>query len=126
MHDGYLWLEKPIPITDILIHRITRLPHSRQNLAKEFGGKVGERDIIERMKEKFKLVKKLHGYSISSITYLVIKVATKILAKKIMWKCCADEVPTPVVSLAAQCAEGVQFNCACYLCSEFLANYREA
>ena len=32
----------------------------------------------------------------------------------------------PVVALATQCAEGVQFNWVCYLYIEFLSNYREA
>ena len=43
-----------------------------------------------------------------------------------MRKFCADEVLELVVSLAAQCAKGVQFNWARYLCQEFLANCREA
>lgn len=29
VHDGCLWLEDPIPITDMLIHRITWLPYTR-------------------------------------------------------------------------------------------------
>jgi len=37
-----------------------------------------------------------------------------------------NEVPALVVVLAAQCAEGVHFNLANYLCSEFHANCREA
>lgn len=43
-----------------------------------------------------------------------------------MRKCHVDEVPMPVISLAAQCTEGVQFNWKNYLCCEFLANCREA
>jgi len=70
VHDGYLCLEEPILIIDMLIHRITRLPHSGLNLAKVFGGKVGEHDLAKRMKDKFKLVKKSRGYLISSITDL--------------------------------------------------------
>ena len=30
-----------------------------------------------------------------------------------------------MIALAAQCAEGVQFNSTNYLCGEFLVNYRE-
>lgn len=37
-----------------------------------------------------------------------------------------DEVLVPMISLAAQCTEGVHFNWSCYLCSEFLVNCREA
>lgn len=39
VHDGCLWLGVPIPITDMLIHRIMLLPHEGLNLAKEFGRK---------------------------------------------------------------------------------------
>ena len=69
--------------------------------------------LVEKMKDKFKLVKKPHKYSISSITDFTVKVATQILAGKIMRKFCANEVSAPLVSLAAQCPEGVQFKWAC-------------
>lgn len=111
-----------MPITDMLIHRITLLLHLVLNSAKEFGRKVGEHDLAERMKDKFKLVNKPRKYSISSTTDLSVKVATQILARKIMRKCRVDDLSTLVVSLAAQCVEGVQFNWAQYLLSEFLRN----
>lgn len=69
-------MEEPIPITDMLIHRITILPHLGLNLARAFGGKVGERDFVERMKDKFKLVKKPREYSISTIADPVVRIAT--------------------------------------------------
>lgn len=76
----------------------------------EFSGKMGECDPAEWMKDKFKLAKKLRGYSISNITNPAIKVVAQILAGKIMRKCHTDEVLAPVVSLVAQCMEGVQFS----------------
>jgi len=45
-----LWLGGHIPITDMLIHRITHLPHEALNPTKEFGGKTGEKELVERMK----------------------------------------------------------------------------
>lgn len=75
VHDGCLWLEELTPITDILIHKITLLPYPGLNSAKAFGEKTAKRDLAERMKDKFKLVKKLHGYSISSIIDPAVKVA---------------------------------------------------
>lgn len=101
VHDGFLWLGELILITDMLIHRITLLPHSGLNPANEFGGKTGKCNLTERMKDKFKLPKKLHSYSIYSITDPAVNVATQILAGKIMRKCHADEVSAPVVSLAS-------------------------
>lgn len=62
------------------------------------------------MKEKFKLVNKPHGYSMSNIYDPTMKVETQILAGNVMWKCCANEVLLPVVALAQKCAEGVLFN----------------
>lgn len=76
IHNRCLWLEEPILIIDMLIHRITRLPRSGQNPSKVFGRKVGECDLAERMKDKFKLLKNPCRYSISSITDLAVKVAT--------------------------------------------------
>lgn len=76
VHDGCLWLNVSIPITNMLIHMITLLPHSRLNSTKVFGGKTSECDLTEKMKDKFKLVKKPCGYSITSITDPTVKVAT--------------------------------------------------
>jgi len=59
------------------------------------------------MKEKFKLVKKLRGYAISSISDPIVKVAMRILARKVKRKCFIDEVPKSVIIRVAQCAEGV-------------------
>lgn len=76
----------------MFIHQITLLPHSGLNPAKDFGRMTGECDLAEKMKDKFKFVKKPRGYSISSITDPIVKVATKILACKVMQKCRTDEV----------------------------------
>lgn len=125
VHDGHLWLEDPIPITNKLIHRITWLPYIRENLVMVFGRKVGEHVLTEAMKEKFKLVKKPHRYAFLSIRGPVIKVATQLLVGKVMHKCCAYEVMALVVALATQCKDGVQFSWVRYLCGEFLVNYHE-
>ena len=67
MHDGCLWLSEPIPIIDMLIHRIMKLPYKGADPAKEFGGKGGEKELVDRMKIEFGLSKKSGGYSIHSI-----------------------------------------------------------
>ena len=67
VHDGCLWLEESIPITNMLIHCITCLLYTSENLAMIFGGKGGELALTKSMKEKFKLVKKSRGYVISNI-----------------------------------------------------------
>lgn len=51
VHDGCLWLGGLIPITDMLIHRVTHQPYEELNVAKEFGKKTGGKDLAERMKK---------------------------------------------------------------------------
>jgi len=101
VNDGFLWLGGPIPITDMLIHGITHLPHEGLNPAKEFGGKTREKELFERMKKDSELVKKPCGYSISFISDPAVQLAAQILVGKVMRKCHADEVLVPVMSLAA-------------------------
>lgn len=126
VHDGCLWLEKPIPIMDHLIYRITQLPCKGEDPANISKGKSDDLAIAEAMKKKFKLEKKKRGYAISNINNPVIKVTMQILVGKVIRKCYTDEVPTLVVALAVQCVKCVQFKWANYLCREFLENYREA
>jgi len=58
VHDGCLWLGQPIPITDMFIDKITNFPHKGANLAKEFGGKMGEKELDDKMKKEYGIVKK--------------------------------------------------------------------
>lgn len=52
-----------------------------------FGGKGGEQALADSIKEKFMLVKKSRGYTISNICDPALKVATQILVGKVMQKC---------------------------------------
>ena len=63
--------------------------------------------LAEAMKKKFNLEKKKWVYAIYNINNPVVKVATQILARKVMRKCRMDEVLALVIALVAQCAEGV-------------------
>jgi len=78
------------------------------------------------MKKKYKLEKKQRGYVITSIQKKGVRVTTQLLAGKVMRKCRGNEVPATVITLAKQCAEGVRFNWAQFLCDGFLTNCREA
>jgi len=66
--------------------------------------------IVEAMKKNYKLEKKKRGYAISNVKHREVRMETQILARKVMHKCRADEVPSLVVALAELCIEGVQFN----------------
>lgn len=49
VHDGFFWLEEPISVTDMLIHRIMWLPYPGENLVMMFGRKVGEHALAKTM-----------------------------------------------------------------------------
>lgn len=83
------------------------LPYKGLNSAREFGKKTGEKDLAEKMKKEFSLVKTPCGYSITSINEPTVQIATQILARKVMRKCCAGKVLAPMVSLVVQCTKGV-------------------
>lgn len=125
LHDGYLWLEEPIPITTDLIHFISQLPYKGKDPATISKGKGSDFSLTEVRKTKHKLEKKKRGYVISSMKDKAIRIATQILVGKVMQKCYRNEVPTLVIGLAEQCVEGVQFNWVEFLCTEFLENYHE-
>lgn len=55
------------PITDMSIHKITKLRYKGAKPAKEFRGKTREKEFIDKMKKEFGLIKKSCGYSITSI-----------------------------------------------------------
>lgn len=110
VHGGCLWLEKPIPITNHIIHQTTWLPCKGEDATEILEGKSSDLAILEAMKKKYKLEKKNRGYAISSINNKAVRIATQILEGKLIRKCCADEVPTPAVALDDQCTEGVQYN----------------
>ena len=58
VHDGILWLGQPIPLTNMLIHKITKLTHKRTDTAKEFARKTGEKELADNMKKEYGPVKK--------------------------------------------------------------------
>ena len=52
--------------------------------------------------------------------------AAKLLACKLLRKCRPSEVPTPVIRIAVNCAEGYTYNWAAYLAREILEDAHDA
>jgi len=89
-----------------LIHKISRLPCKGKDLVR-IAGKSSDLALAETMEKKYKLKKKNMGCAIISIKDKWVRIATQLLAGKVMRKYHGDEVPAPVVALAKQCVEGV-------------------
>lgn len=66
VHDGYLWLEEPIPIMVDLVHHITHLP-IKGNDPTDIARTSSDVGLTEVMKDKYRLEKRKHGYVIASI-----------------------------------------------------------
>ena len=77
MHAGCLWIGEPIHITDMLINRITNLPYKGADPTEEFVGNNKEKDLSNKMKNKFWLIKKSRGYSIHSIEDQAVQLPLK-------------------------------------------------
>ena len=82
-HGGFLWLDKLYSFDVDLISAITRLPRAQAYLVS-----VLEKDKypthIAKVKDKYDLVRSGGGFSISSISDLVICTATTILSYKVL------------------------------------------
>jgi len=98
VHDGYFWLDEPIPITADLIHRISWLPCKGKD-PMMIVGKSSDLALVDAMKKKYMLEKKRRGYAITSIKDKGVHVATQILASKVMRKCHSNEVLALIVVL---------------------------
>ena len=57
LHDEYLWIDKPVPITAELIHNISLLPCEGRDPT-EIVGMSGDLTMMEALKKKYKLEKK--------------------------------------------------------------------
>ena len=57
VHDGYLWLEEPIPTMAEIIHKIYWLPYTGRDPV-EIAGKSRDLVLAKAMKKKCKLEKK--------------------------------------------------------------------
>ena len=78
------------------------------------------------MKDCFDLTKGKQGYQTLTIRHQNIRFTVDLLACKVMRKCKPNEVPTVIVSIATNCAEGYSYNWAAYIAKEFLEDIHDA
>lgn len=81
-----------IPIDQILISRITRLPYQGRNLVEEFMGKDRDYNLADNMKNKYDMIQGKRGSNINLIGDQAILLGAHIFIGKIMRKCHANEV----------------------------------
>ena len=72
------------------------------------------------MKGKYQLVHGGNDYLISSINYIAVRSAEKILCSKVLRKIRPTECTTATIELAEQCMQGVQINWSQFLLNELM------
>jgi hypothetical protein len=68
----------------------------------------------------------MHGIIIKRISDTTTRMATKLMACKMLRKCHKEEVPAGVVAAATQCANGTMLSWAPYLLNLFLDDCKDA
>jgi hypothetical protein len=124
-HGRYLWLEQLISIDVELITYITGLPSWGEDPTQFLEDKTKEKALAEEMKKKYGTERGSRGIIIKRISDATTRMATKIMACKLLKKFRKEEVSTGVVATAAQCAEGTTLSWAPYLLNLFLDDCKD-
>jgi hypothetical protein len=84
-----------------------------------------EKALAEEMKKKYGTERGSRGIIIKRISDAATRMATKIMACKLLRKCRKEEVPVGVVAAATQCVEGTTLSWAPYLLNLFLEDCKD-
>jgi hypothetical protein len=125
-HGGFLWLEEPIYIDVELISFITGLPCQGKSLMQYLEEKMKEKALAEEMKKTYGTERGSCRIIIKCISDATTRLATKIMACKLLRKCRKEEVPAEVIMAEAQCTEGIMLSWALYLLKLFLDGCKDA
>jgi hypothetical protein len=119
-HGGYLWVEEPVSIDVELITFIIGMPSRGENPMQYFDDKTQEKVLAEEMKKTYDTERGSRGIIIKRISDATTRLATKLMACKLLRKCRKEEALAGVVAAVAQCAEGTMLSWALYLLNPFL------
>jgi hypothetical protein len=125
-HGGDIWLDKPVPITIELIRTNNRITNRGMDPTLILDDKSKEKALAEEMKKKYGTTRGMRGIMIKQINNAKTQLGAKILACKLLRKCCKEEVPAGVIAVAAQCTEGTSMSWAPYLLNLFQEDCKDA
>jgi hypothetical protein len=125
-HDRDIWLDKLVLIDVEIIAHITGLSSRGMDPAQFINYKTKEKSLMEEMKKKYGTNRGTQGIIIKRINDVMTQMAAKILACKLLRKCCREEVSVGVVIVVAQCIEGTIVRWAPYLLNLFMDHCKDA
>jgi len=119
-------VEEPIYIEVELIDFITRLPSRGENPTQYLDENTKEKEPVEEMKKTYGIERGSHRIIIKRISDTIKRIATKLMACKLLRKCHKEEVPARVGAVATQCAKGTVLSWAPYFLNLFLEDCKDA
>jgi hypothetical protein len=125
-HGRYLWLKQLITINVEIIEYITGLPSKGEDPTHFLEEKTKDKALAKEMKNKYGTERGSHKIIIRCITDATTRMATKIMACKLLRKFCKEEVLVRVVIVAAQCVEVTTLSGAPYLLNLSLDDCKDA
>jgi hypothetical protein len=106
MHGGILWLDTQVSIDVDLIAKITGLPTNGEQPTQYLDDKTKEKALEEEMKQMYGTERGSRGIIINQISEPTTRLATKLMACKLLRKCRKEEVPAGVIAVVVQCVKG--------------------
>jgi hypothetical protein len=106
-HGGDIWFNKLVSIDVEIIAHITGLASWGMDPVQFIDDKTKEKSLADKMKKKYGTDKGTRGIIIKRINDAATQMAAKILAYKLPRKCHREEVSAGVITVAAECTEGI-------------------
>jgi hypothetical protein len=100
--------------------------HQWERVPQYLDDKTKEKSLVEEMKKTYRMERGSRGIIIKRISDAATRMATKLMACKLLRKCRKEEVPAGVVAAATQCANGTMISWVPYLLNLFLDDCKDA
>jgi len=95
---GFLWLDRLVSIDTKIIVWITKSPSVGEDPLPLFTYKLNEKELAERMKDKYDTFIGVYGLDITSINDDTVRFTMKVLAYNLLRKYHKDQVPIGVIA----------------------------
>jgi hypothetical protein len=120
-----LWLEEPVSIDIELIAFIIGLPSNGEKPAQYLDDKTKEKALTEEMKKTCGMERGSCKIILKRISNIITRMATQLMACKLLHKCHKEEVPIGVVVAVTQCTHNTMLSWVPYLLNLFLDDYKD-
>jgi hypothetical protein len=126
LHQGILWMERPVSIDVDLIIEIIGLLIDGEKMKKYLDDKTKDKALAEEMKNKYNIDRGSRGLIINKINKPVTRLETKLMACKLLRKCHKEEALERVIATVLQCTKRGLLSWSPYLLKLFLDDCKDA